>query len=54
MIAKTAAGGGPSLDAEVLAFSSSLEQDRLLLREDLLGSLAHLAMLGSQHIIPLA
>jgi argininosuccinate lyase len=54
VIAKTAAGGGPSLDAEVLAFSSSLEQDRLLLREDLLGSLAHLAMLGSQHIIPLA
>ncbi len=54
MIAKTAAGGGPSLDAEVLAFSSSLEQDRLLLREDLLGSLAHLTMLGRQRIIPLA
>ncbi len=28
MIAKTAAGGGPSLHPEVLAFSSSLEQDR--------------------------
>ncbi len=53
MIAKTAAGGGPSLDAEVLAFTSSLEQDRRLWREDLLGSLAHLAMLGRQHIIPL-
>jgi argininosuccinate lyase len=53
VIAKTAAGGGPSLDAEVLAFTSSLEQDRLLWREDLVGSLAHLAMLGRQHIIPL-
>jgi argininosuccinate lyase len=53
VIAKTAAGGGPSLDAEVLAFSSSLEQDRLLLREDLVGSLAHLAMLGQRHLIPL-
>jgi argininosuccinate lyase len=52
VIAKTAAGGGPSLDAEVLAFSSSLEEDRLLLREDLLGSLAHLAMLAKQGIIP--
>jgi len=54
VIAKTAAGGGPSLDAEVLAFTSSLEKDRLLLREDLLGSLAHLAMLARQRIIPLA
>ncbi len=52
MIAKTAAGGGPSLDAEVLAFSSSLQQDRALLREDLLGSLAHLTMLGRQRIVP--
>ncbi len=54
MIAKTAAGGGPSIDAAVLAFTSSLEQDRLLLREDLLGSLAHLAMLGTRKLIPLA
>jgi len=53
VIAKTAAGGGPSLDAEVLAFSSSLEKDRVLLREDLLGSLAHLTMLGRQRIVPL-
>jgi argininosuccinate lyase len=52
VIAKTAAGGGPSLDAGVLAFTSSLEPDRLLLREDLLGSLAHLAMLGQKRIIP--
>ncbi len=45
MIAKTDAAGGPGLLPEVLAFSSSLEQDRALLREDLVGSLAHLAML---------
>jgi len=54
VIAKTAAGGGPSLDPEALAFSSSLESDRKLLREDLLGSLAHLTMLGRRQIIPLA
>jgi argininosuccinate lyase len=53
VIAKTSAGGGPLLDAEVLAFSSSLAQDQLLLREDLLGSLAHLTMLARQRIIPL-
>jgi argininosuccinate lyase len=53
VIAKTAAGGGPALHPEVLAFSSSLEQDRALLREDLLGSLAHLAMLARRSIIPL-
>jgi argininosuccinate lyase len=52
VIAKTAAGGGPALDAEVLAFTSSLEQDRLLLREDLVGSLAHLTMLARQRLIP--
>ena len=52
MIAKTAAGGGPALHPEVLAFSSSLEQDRALLREDLLGSLAHLAMLARRRIVP--
>jgi argininosuccinate lyase len=54
VIAKTAAAGGPSLDAEVLAFTSSLERDRLLLKEDLVGSLAHLAMLGRQQVIPVA
>lgn len=40
------------MDPEVLAFSSSLEKDRLLLREDLVGSLAHLAMLRTKRIIP--
>ncbi|MGZ6077077.1 MAG: argininosuccinate lyase [Myxococcaceae bacterium] len=52
MIAKTDAAGGPGLLPEVLAFSSSLEQDRALLREDLVGSLAHLAMLSRQGIVP--
>ena len=52
MIAKTDAAGGPSLLPEVLAFSSSLEQDRALLREDLVGSMAHLAMLSRQGIVP--
>jgi argininosuccinate lyase len=52
LIAKTAAAGGPSLLAEVLAFSSSLEEDRALLREDILGSLAHLTMLGRRRLIP--
>jgi argininosuccinate lyase len=52
VIARTDAAGGPSLLPEVLAFSSSLEQDRALLREDLLGSLAHLLMLARQEIIP--
>jgi len=52
LIAKTDAAGGPGLLPEVLAFSSSLEQDRALLREDLVGSLAHLAMLSRQGIVP--
>ena len=52
MIAKSDAAGGPSLLPEVLAFSSSLEQDRALLREDLVGSMAHLAMLSRQGIVP--
>jgi len=52
LIAKTDAAGGPGLLPEVLAFSSSLEQDRALLREDLVGSLAHLAMLSTRGIVP--
>ena len=52
MIAKTDASGGTGLLAEVLAFSSSLALDRQLLREDLVGSLAHLTMLSRREIIP--
>jgi argininosuccinate lyase len=50
-IAKTEAGGAGLLP-EVLAFTSSLSLDRQLLREDLLGSLAHLAMLSRRRVIP--
>lgn len=52
MIAKTAAAGGSVLHPDLLEFSSSLELDVQLLREDLLGSLAHLTMLSRQGIIP--
>lgn len=51
MIAKTEASGGSGLLPEVLAFSSSLALDRALLREDLVGSLAHLTMLARQKIL---
>jgi argininosuccinate lyase len=37
---------------EVLVFSSSLALDRQLLREDLVGSLAHVTMLGRTKVIP--
>ena len=50
-IAKTEAGGAGLLP-EVLAFTSSLQLDRQLLREDLLGSVAHLTMLSRRKIVP--
>ncbi len=52
-LAKTEAAGGPGLLPEVLAFSSSLSLDKALLEEDLLGSLAHVTMLGRTGVIPL-
>lgn len=51
-LAKTDAAGSRGLLPEVLAFSSSLSLDRQLLREDLVGSLAHVTMLGRQKVIP--
>jgi argininosuccinate lyase len=51
VIAKTAVAGGNVLSPEVLAFTSSLALDRALLREDLLGSLAHLVMLARRGIV---
>jgi argininosuccinate lyase len=39
---------------ELLAWSSSLEHDRALVREDLVGSAAHVTMLGSTGIVPVA
>jgi argininosuccinate lyase len=52
MMAKTEAAGATGLHPEVLAFSSSLPLDIQLLREDLLGSLAHLTMLARREIVP--
>jgi argininosuccinate lyase len=52
VIAKTAASGGPGLLPEVLRHTSALAQDQALLKEDLVGSLAHLAMLSRQRIVP--
>lgn len=52
IVAKTDAAGERGLLPEVLAFTSSLPLDRQLLREDLVGSLAHLAMLSRCQIIP--
>ncbi len=51
-LAKTDASGGSGLLPEVLAFSSSLALDRQLLKEDLLGSMAHVTMLGRTGVIP--
>jgi argininosuccinate lyase len=52
ILAKTEAAGDRGLLPEVLAFTSSLPLDRQLLREDLAGSLAHLAMLSRCGIVP--
>ena len=52
IVAKTDAAGERGLLPEVLAFSSSLPLDRQLLREDLVGSLAHLTMLARTKIVP--
>src|SRR5256885_13974128 len=52
IVAKTEAAGERALLPEVLAFTSSLPLDRQLLREDLAGSLAHLAMLSRCGIVP--
>jgi argininosuccinate lyase len=54
VIAKTAASGGPELLPQVLAFTSSLVQDQALLKEDLIGSSAHVTMLARQGIVPRA
>lgn len=51
MIARTEATGQGSLLPAVLRFTSSLTADAGLLQEDLLGSLAHVTMLGRQAII---
>ena len=52
IVGSGAASGGAQLLPEVLAFSSSLPLDRQLLREDVVGSLAHLIMLARTGIVP--
>jgi argininosuccinate lyase len=50
-LAKTAASGGPSLLPDVLAFTTSLEEDMALFSADVAGSIAHARMLAAQGII---
>ncbi len=52
VVGSGAASPGAQLLPEVLAFSSSLPLDRQLLREDVIGSLAHLIMLSRTDIVP--
>jgi argininosuccinate lyase len=51
-LARTSATGSGGMLDELLAWSSSLEHDRALVREDLVGSAAHVTMLGATGIIP--
>jgi argininosuccinate lyase len=52
VVGSGAASGGAQLLPEVLAFSTSLPLDKQLIREDIIGSLAHLTMLSRQRIVP--
>ena len=52
-IARTNATGTEGMLDELLAWSSSFEHDRALVREDLIGSAAHVTMLAKTGIIPL-
>jgi argininosuccinate lyase len=51
-IARTSATGPGGMLDDLLSWSSSLEDDRALVREDLLGSAAHVTMLGRARIVP--
>src|SRR5271170_3657456 len=53
-IARTSATGGDGMLDELLAWSSSYEDDRQLVREDLVGSAAHVTMLSRTGVIPVA
>ena len=50
-IARTSATGGGAMLPELLAWSSSISHDRLLVREDLLGSAAHVTMLARTGLV---
>jgi argininosuccinate lyase len=51
-LARTAATGAGGMLPELLAWSSSMDDDRGLAREDLLGSAAHVTMLGVTGLVP--
>ncbi|MGH7268932.1 MAG: lyase family protein, partial [Polyangiaceae bacterium] len=53
-IARTSATGAGGMLPELLAWSSSFQEDRCLVREDLIGSAAHVTMLARTAIVPLA
>jgi len=53
-IARTSATGAGGMLAELLAWSSSMEQDRALVCEDLVGSAAHVTMLARTRIVSAA
>jgi argininosuccinate lyase len=53
-IARTSATGDAGMLEELLAWSSSFDADRALVREDLVGSAAHVTMLARSSIIPVA
>lgn len=52
-IARTSATGSAAMLPELLAWSSSFEEDRALVREDLIGSAAHVTMLARTGIVAL-
>ena len=51
-IARTRATGSGGMLEELVAWSSSFEHDRALVREDLVGSAAHVTMLARTGIVP--
>jgi argininosuccinate lyase len=51
-IARTSATGDAGMLDELLAWSSSFGHDRVMVREDLVGSAAHVTMLGRAGIVP--
>src|SRR6516162_3679433 len=51
-IARTNATGPAGMLDELLAWSSSFDHDRALVREDLVGSAAHVTMLSRTRIVP--
>ena len=50
-IARTSATGGGGMLPELLAWSSSFAHDRALVREDLVGSAAHVTMLARTGLV---